>query len=118
MGERIKTVVFAVGACCASYLLIYSAAYVTGWVTRYSLMAVAGVVALRLAWMVLRAGVRGRPVFEVPPEPDVTVPILGRGPVPARPAAGDSASEVPDFRGLQRTPAPAEAWLVADTQQV
>lgn len=115
MGERIKTVVFAVGACYASYLLVYSAAYVTGWVTRYSLMAVAGVVALRLAWMVLRAGLRGRPVFEVPPEPDVTAPILGLGRVPARHEPGGQISATSVER---RAPQPAEVSLPAAAQRV
>ena len=115
MGERIKTVVFAVGACYASYLLVYSAAYVTGWVPRYSLMAVACAVALRLAWMVIRAGLRGRPVFEAPPEPDVTAPILGLGPAPARhePDGQDSAAPA-----QQRAPQPAEVSLPAAAQRV
>ena len=114
MGERIKTVVFAVGACYASYLLVYSAAYVTGWVTRYSLTAVAGVVALRIAWMVLRAGLRGRPVFEVPPEPDATVPILGLGSVPDRHEPGGQTSTASAER---RAPQPAVVSLPAAAQR-
>ena len=118
MLERIKVCALAVGVCYPISFVVFGAAYLLGLATGYFLAATAVLGVLRIAWLGLGAAVRGRRVFELSQEPNVTAPILGLGPVPARPATGGSASGVPDVRGPQRTPALAEARLAADTQEV
>ena len=118
MLERIKVGALAMGVCYPIYLVMYGAVYLLGFATGYSLAAIAGLVALRMAWLFIRAAVRGRPVFEVPPEPEVTAPILALGPEPARPAPDDPVPVISDERRAQRTPPLSETRLTAGTQQV
>lgn len=104
MLERIKTGVLAVGVCYPCYFLAYGTAYLLEPLlfppeqhfAGTTLVAIAGLTLLRMAWLFARAAVRGRPVFELPPEPNVTAPILGLGPVPGRHASVErAAAEVP-----------------------
>ena len=64
------------------------------------LTVIAGMAVLRIVWLFVRAAVRGRPVFELPPEPNVTASVLGLGPVPDRRepvdrAAAESSAPIP-----------------------
>ena len=117
MFERIKVCALALGICYPTYLVVYGIAYLVGLATGYSLAAIAGLVVLRMTWLVLRAAVRGRPVFDVQPEPAVTAPILALGPAPARPAPVDPVPARPDARRAQRMPPLAEPGLAAGTQR-
>lgn len=117
MFEQIKVCALAVGVCYTTYFVVYGIAYLLGLATGYAVAAMAGLVVLRMTWLVLRAAVRGRPVFEVQPEPNVTAPILGLGPEAARPAPLDYVTAEPDQPFTQRTPPLPDRGLVADTQR-
>ena len=117
MLERIKNGVLAVGVCYPCYLLAYGTAYLfepllvapDRHFAAGTMAAIAGMALLRMAWLFARAAVRGRPVFELPPEPNVTASILGLGPVPARHDTDAHSSVASVERRLQRTPQPAAA---------
>ena len=125
MLERIKNGVLAVGVCYPCYLLAYGTFYfvepllvdpdrrfATGTMT-----AIAGMAVLRIIWLFVRAAVRGRPVFELPPERDVTAPILGLGPVRDREEPVDRAAAEYPAPHPQGRPRPAVTILPAGAQR-
>lgn len=95
MVERIKRGMLAIGACFPIYLVLYTAVFAIErlwlpadrWVAGPALFGVGIALALRLAWMFGRAGLRGGPVLVVPPEPVVVAPILPIAAAPEGPAA-------------------------------
>ena len=118
MLERIKVGALAMGVCYPIYLSLYSAAYLLDLAPGSTLAAIASLVALRMAWLFIRAAVRGGPVFVAPPEPDVTAPILGLGPDPARPAPDAAAPVAAAEPRPVRTPPLGETSLTAGMRHV
>ena len=125
MLERIKNGVLAVGVCYPCYLLAYGTFYfvepllvdpdrrfATGTMT-----AIAGMAILRIIWLFVRAAVRGRPVFELPPERGVTASILGLGPVRDRREPVDRPAAESPAPHAQRTPRPAATIVPTAAQR-
>ncbi len=125
MLERIKTGVLAVGVCYPCYLLAYGTAYLVEpllfppeqHIAKTGLATIAGLTLLRMAWLFARAAVRGRPVFELPPEPNVTASVLGLGPVTGRHEPVDGAAAESPAPQPQGSPRPAATVLPAAAQR-
>ena len=121
MLERIKNGVLAVGVCYPCYLLAYGTGYLLEpllfppeqHIAKTGLTVIAVMALVRMAWLFARAAVRGRPVFELPPEPVVTASVLGLGPVPARHETVGRTPAEPAGPDPQRARQPVETGLPA-----
>ena len=110
MAEHVKRVVFGIGVCIPIYFAIHGAHYLIEgvWLGRSvpgatsALQVVATFFVLRMIWLALRKWRWGRPMFEMPKEPDVTAPILGLG----SGAAQVVADERPDVAAASRKTSP------------